>query len=349
MSDPSARAQDSWTSDSIAPAIEPSGSARPTPTDAESLPATSPASPSTPTSPNSTQPSSSLSIASSEGRPARTGLTPGSKPGSAASEPVCSGTSLESATDSDHDGRFGRTSPECSPLTEAETLLSSWEPSWAPWSLFPQEAGFARVWQLDPLAVRLGGCSTLNGSECPSGAGGCSLSLILEVFAPSRFYLSAKAAAGILRRAEKRGRKLPGALERALLALSGSPTATRQTLNEGGVFVRRSDASTERGGASMTTTPERDTLSLPRPSVVEAIPVLTLLDGDGRTTPISSHSNPTHTHTHTRPVDALRAEEDVLTASRTPLSFHATQTPISDPDVAPSLGVNGQIGVLIDE
>jgi len=41
--------------------------------------------------------------------------------------------------------------------------------------------------------------------------------------------------------------------------------------------------------------------------------------------------------------------EDALTETQTPLSFHATQTPVSDPDVAPALGTNMQIGVLTDE
>jgi len=39
---------------------------------------------------------------------------------------------------------------------------------------------------------------------------------------PPRFYLSAKACAGILRRAEKRGKDLPPALLRALEAVAGS-------------------------------------------------------------------------------------------------------------------------------
>jgi hypothetical protein len=45
----------------------------------------------------------------------------------------------------------------------------------------------------------------------------CSLSDILEIGAvPQRFYLTAKACAGILRRAEKRGKTLPPQLAHAL-------------------------------------------------------------------------------------------------------------------------------------
>ena len=47
--------------------------------------------------------------------------------------------------------------------------------------------------------------------------GVCSLSDILETGdVPRRFYLSAKACKGILRRAEKRGKDLPSALRCAL-------------------------------------------------------------------------------------------------------------------------------------
>ena len=60
-------------------------------------------------------------------------------------------------------------------------------------------------------------CWTLNTSEWPSAAAVCSLSDTLEIGAvPQRFFLSAKACAGILRRAEKRGKALPQMLHRAL-------------------------------------------------------------------------------------------------------------------------------------
>jgi hypothetical protein len=63
--------------------------------------------------------------------------------------------------------------------------------------------------------------STLNGSEWPRDAVVCSLSDTLEIGAvPQRFYLSAKACAGILRRAEKRGKQLPEALKIALEAVA---------------------------------------------------------------------------------------------------------------------------------
>jgi hypothetical protein len=42
------------------------------------------------------------------------------------------------------------------------------------------------------------------------------LSQILEANAPEKYYLSPKACAGILRRAEKRGKELPPMLKEAL-------------------------------------------------------------------------------------------------------------------------------------
>jgi hypothetical protein len=61
-------------------------------------------------------------------------------------------------------------------------------------------------------------CWTLNGSESPNDAAVSSLSDILETGElPQRFFLSEKACAGILRRAERNGRKLPPALKAALM------------------------------------------------------------------------------------------------------------------------------------
>jgi len=66
-----------------------------------------------------------------------------------------------------------------------------------------------------------------NISEWPSDAAVCSLSDTLETGAvPQRFFLSAKACEGILRRAERRGKDLPQALHQALrqvVAASSAP------------------------------------------------------------------------------------------------------------------------------
>jgi hypothetical protein len=58
---------------------------------------------------------------------------------------------------------------------------------------------------------------TLSISEWPKDAAVCSLSDTLETGdVPQRYFLSATACSGILRRAEKRGKKLPVMLQSAL-------------------------------------------------------------------------------------------------------------------------------------
>jgi hypothetical protein len=65
---------------------------------------------------------------------------------------------------------------------------------------------------------------TLNTSEWPNEGVACSLSDTLETGSvPQRYFLSATACAGILRRAEKRGKVLPKALEQALQLVACAP------------------------------------------------------------------------------------------------------------------------------
>jgi cytidylate kinase len=56
----------------------------------------------------------------------------------------------------------------------------------------------------------------LNTGESPSADVVSTLSQILEANAPEKYYLSAKACEGILRRAERRGKELPAMLKTAL-------------------------------------------------------------------------------------------------------------------------------------
>jgi hypothetical protein len=66
----------------------------------------------------------------------------------------------------------------------------------------------------------------LNTSEFPSdGAVSSSLADVLETSAQQKYYLSQKACEGILRRASKRGKKLPEALEKALVKQVSLSTA----------------------------------------------------------------------------------------------------------------------------
>jgi len=75
------------------------------------------------------------------------------------------------------------------------------------------------------------GCWTLSTSEFPNAAAVCSLSDILESPGPHlrKYFLSAKAAQGILRRAAKRGRVLPAALQTALESLASHAGSTAAT------------------------------------------------------------------------------------------------------------------------
>ena len=74
------------------------------------------------------------------------------------------------------------------------------------------------------------GFLTLNISECHKDADVCSLSDVLEIGeVQQKYYLSPKACAGILLRAEKRGKKLPTALQKALQA---TVATTQQEVRE---------------------------------------------------------------------------------------------------------------------
>jgi hypothetical protein len=103
------------------------------------------------------------------------------------------------------DGSSSKTCPAFYPATEAETCLPS-----------------SGAWQNSGM-LALTGCWTLSSSEWPSDAAVCSLSDILQDLTPDElqeFSLSPKACAGILRRAEKRGKALPEHLRLALVQVA---------------------------------------------------------------------------------------------------------------------------------
>jgi hypothetical protein len=79
---------------------------------------------------------------------------------------------------------------------------------------------------MDPREVQLGASWMPNISEWPNDAAVCSLSQVLEDSVGPRYFLSPKACAGILRRAEKRGKTLPPPLAAALEAVAGHLTST---------------------------------------------------------------------------------------------------------------------------
>jgi hypothetical protein len=97
---------------------------------------------------------------------------------------------------------------------------------WLEPSLLYQKAnGKTPAWLLGPSDSSNGQFWTRNGSEFRNGAVVSSLLEILETGeVDHRFYLSAKACAGILRRAEKRGKALPTTLRRALEQVAEAST-----------------------------------------------------------------------------------------------------------------------------
>lgn len=143
-------------------------------------------------------------IFSQEASPAKTCPSQDDAPVSPGNGPACSSSSPGSQMSFDLDGSSSRTSWDCSPPRKGRTSRSS-----------------SARWPSSGTASA-GGFSTLDSSEFPNGAVECSLSDILEEAVDPRYALSARAAAGILRRAERRGRKIPPDLEAALRALSAA-------------------------------------------------------------------------------------------------------------------------------
>ena len=148
---------------------------------------------------------------------ARTCPSPASAAGSPGTAPASSMSSPGSPGLFDPDGFSSRTYQDCSLQTAvgtSESCLGRWPTSGTAWR---------------------GGFSTHVSSECRSADGECSssepsLTEILEPpqSVPAKYSLSARAAQGILRRAEKRGRTLPPHLEEALARVAGT-TETRST------------------------------------------------------------------------------------------------------------------------
>lgn len=77
-------------------------------------------------------------------------------------------------------------------------------------------SGNCSVRWMNSVMVWRGECWTRNSSEWPSDAAVSFLSEVLEPCAPQKYYLSPKACAGIIRRAETRGKSLPPLLQDAL-------------------------------------------------------------------------------------------------------------------------------------
>ena len=121
---------------------------------------------------------------------------------------------------------FGRTYPEPSPATTERTSEQFWKNLPAldnrtlPFLDLRGGADGAKPGQSPETdGLWLGDSWTVNISEWPSAESVSLLSSTLEVNAPEKYYLSARACQGILTRASRRGKKLPDLLQTALLEM----------------------------------------------------------------------------------------------------------------------------------
>lgn len=231
LSEASSAGSEEWTTDSTEPDSNTCSSASPTSGGEECSPTTGPECPSTRTyetllgtvthalssegadaSEDGTGRGTPL-VFSAAASPAKTSPSPANAEDSQATEVASSSSSPESSTLFDPDLFSSRTYPVSSlarAVGTSEQSLERWPSSGTAW---------------------LGGLSTAVSSECRSDDAGCSSSepSLTEILEPpqsvaARYSLSARAAQGILRRAEKRGRTLPEHLAAALEAVAGHRT-----------------------------------------------------------------------------------------------------------------------------
>lgn len=214
------------TSDLNEPDTGSSPNAKPTKRPEQSSGDTGPTSRSTRTSAPTSRPRKPTSSAADSR--AKTCQLLGNGPDSQANAPACSSRQPESLTlfSETADGFSLRMYPDSFPQTADEISES-----------------FSRRWPTSGFTTLPGECWTADTSESPNEGGAfSSLPDVLVADVPPRFYLSPKAAAGIIRRAEKRGRALPDELDQSLRTLSTS------------------------GEAEQTTTTHKPTISSPSPS-----------------------------------------------------------------------------------
>ena len=136
-------------------------------------------------------------------------------------------TEVEKGLTSDLDSWSGKMCPVRSRQTAAKTSARSSKKQSGSQTKMPQfldlrmgGAGIHPVasWETDtPL---LGAYLMRSFGESPNVAVASRSSQILEANAPQKYYLSAKACLGIIRRAERRGKELPPTLREALMAQS---------------------------------------------------------------------------------------------------------------------------------
>lgn len=289
MSSPSLPESEGSTSDSNGPDIESSANARPTRTPGKSSGDIGPTSQYTKTSADSTLTGAetlafcsrmsqnatvdvnlsptlkigsgppALLTSSAEGSPARTSPSPENGQDSQANAPDCSSRPPESLTlfSGMEDGFSLRMFPDSFPRMGELTSGS-----------------FSRRWPTSGFTTSPGECWTVDSSECHNDGGAfSSLPDVLEADVPPRFYLSPRAAAGIIRRAEKRGRSLPRELDRALteLARLNHSAPGSETPGQTSPMRKPGGSSPPQPSAQNTENPQDKTSGNPEPSSPMAV------------------------------------------------------------------------------
>jgi len=246
-SDRSSPESEAWTLDFTAPASTTPSSANPTPTDATCSPPAGRESPSSTMSAPS-QPQTfdwQAGGTSDKTWKGKSRMWVEDKPGTARALSANKTLAVWTSSAEDSPAKTSRSQDDGQGLSPASAPPSSSSSHGAPTLWSDQAAGsslrtypdffpptvdaisrsFSRRWPSSGFTTSLGECWTVDTSECPSGAGAfSSLRDVLQGDVPARYFLSRKAAAGILRRADKRGRQLPAHLREALEAVAGRAT-----------------------------------------------------------------------------------------------------------------------------
>ena len=136
------------------------------------------------------------------------------------------------------DSLCGKMSPEPSAATKAKTSSPSSRPSVPSETntlmFLDQRMGFGNLlgayWET--TTVLPGEFWMPSTSPCRKGAKESTLSQILQLDAPEKYSLSPTACAGIIRRAEKRGKELPDMLKDALMEVIGRAGGMEQIAEE---------------------------------------------------------------------------------------------------------------------
>ena len=164
---------------------------------------------------------------------------------------------VEQLTLFDLDTWSGKMCPEPSVPREAKTSGLSWrklsELKLVPVQCLDLTPGVGNLlgqsyWEIN--SHWLGELWTLNTGVSPRGARESSLSRILQGAPPTKYYLTAKACMGILRRAFERGKALPRKLERALKIQAGLALPDGQVTDVDAYHINQRDEGIDLQGVS---------------------------------------------------------------------------------------------------